>query len=147
MITFSVARPLRYAAIRHSVPAELIKGWAAAKVRPARSQLIGLIVVVLLLPGVARADAIDGHWCHDDGRRFEIIGPMIVTPARSQTQGRYDRHYFSYVVPNTDPGAGSTVDMVLMGETALRLKAGNTAEEIWNRCGPPISLRGWPVFG
>ena len=105
MITFSVARPLRYAAIRHSVPAELIKGWAAAKVRPARSQLIGLIVAVLLLPCVACADAIDGHWCHDDGRRFEIVGPIIVTPARAQTQGRYDRHYFSYVVPLHEPGA------------------------------------------
>ena len=142
-----MVRPLRCAAIRHSVPAWFLKVRAAIGVTPTRSRLIGLIVAVLVLPGVARADAIDGHWCHDDGRRFEIAGPVIVTPARSRTSGQYDRHYFSYVVPTDDPGAGSTIEMVLMGETALRLKAGNTAEEIWNRCGPPISLRGWPVFG
>ena len=106
-----------------------------------------LIAAVLLMPVAARADAIDGHWCHDDGRRFEIAGPLIVTPARSQAQGQYDRHYFSYIVPLNDPGAGATINMVLMGETTLRLKAGNTAEEIWNRCGPPISLLGWPVIG
>ena len=121
--------------------------WAIVGVKPARCQLIGLIVAVLLLPCVARADAIDGHWCHDDGRRFEIVGPIIVTPARAQTQGQYDRHYFSYVVPLNEPGAGSTIDMALMGETMLRLKAGNTADEMWNRCGPPISLLGWPAIG
>lgn len=116
-------------------------------VRPTRSQVIGLIVATVLAPGTARADAIDGHWCHDDGRRFEITGPLIVTPTQARTQGQYDRHYFSYIIPSGDPGAGATVDMVLMGETALRLKAGNMAEETWHRCGPPISLRGWPALG
>ena len=28
----------------------------------------------------ARADAIDGHWCHADGRLISIAGPRIVTP-------------------------------------------------------------------
>jgi len=109
--------------------------------------MIGLIATGLLLPNVAHADAIDGHWCHDDGRRFEINGPVIVTPSHARTQGQYDRHHFSYIVPSGDPGAGATIDMALMGETVLRLKAGNTAEETWQRCGPPISLRGWPALG
>lgn len=87
----------------------------------------------------AFADAIDGNWCHSDGRRFEIAGPTIVTPNKTRTQGQYDRHYFSYVVPASDPGAGTTVDMTLMGETSVRIKPGDRAEETWTRCGPPIS--------
>mgnify|MGYP003348677701 CR=1 FL=1 len=47
----------------------------------------------------ARADAIDGDWCSDDGKRLTINGPDIVTPAGQQLKGDYDRHHFSYVEP------------------------------------------------
>ncbi len=87
----------------------------------------------------ALADAIDGNWCHQDGRRLEIVGPTIVTPNNTRTQGQYDRHYFSYVVPSSDPGAGTTIDMAMMGETTIRIKSGDRPEETWTRCGPPIS--------
>ena len=102
--------------------------------------LAGLIVMDVAMPGIAHADAIDGHWCHQDGRRLQITGPVIVTPAKTRADGQYDRHYFSYVVPAGDPGAGTTVNMALMGEMTMIMKAGNTADETWNRCGPPISL-------
>jgi hypothetical protein len=108
--------------------------------------VMGACVMALLAPP-AWADAIDGHWCHSDGRRLEIAGPMIVTPAKTRTQGQYDRHHFSYVVPAGDPGSGTTIDMTLVNEMTVRLKAGTTAEETWNRCGPPISLSGWPAIG
>ena len=113
---------------------------------PIRIAWVALAMATIAI-APAYADAIDGHWCHQDGRRFEIQGPMIVTPAKTRTQGQYDRHYFSYVIPANDPGAGMTVAMVLMGEMTVRVKAGDTAEEIWNRCGPPISFRTTPAFG
>jgi len=77
-----------------------------------------------------------------DGRRLEIAGPAIVTPAKTRTQGQYDRHYFSYIAPAADPGAGTTIDLTLINETTVRLKPGYGAEEIWSRCGPPISQSG-----
>ena len=104
-------------------------------------------VAALAWSGAARADAIDGHWCQDDGRRFHIARPTIVTPGGNSLQGQYDRHYFSYTVPANEPGAGTAIDMTLMGETMVRLKPGNAPEEIWRRCGPPISLLRWPAYG
>lgn len=100
----------------------------------------GLGALLSLRP--ALADAIDGHWCHMDGRRLEIAGPAIVTPAKTRTQGQYDRHYFTYTAPAADPGAGTTIDLTLINETTVRLKPGDGAEEIWSRCGPPISQYG-----
>jgi hypothetical protein len=103
----------------------------------------GLIVVGA---AAARADAIDGHWCFTDGKRISIQGPAIVTPAGSRIQGDYARHFFSYVVPEADPGAGQTVSMTLLNEDTVRLRIGTAAApsydgpgEIWHRCGPPTS--------
>lgn len=104
--------------------------------------LIAVFCALVIASGPAVADAIDGHWCHMDGRRFEIAGPTIVTPNKTRMQGQYDRHYFSYVVPPSDPGAGIAIDMTLMGETTVRLKPGDRPEETWTRCGPPISQVG-----
>ena len=98
------------------------------------------------MPSAARADAIDGHWCFTDGQRISIQGPAIVTPAGSRIQGDYARHFFSYVVPEADPGAGQTVSMTLLNEDTVRLRIGTAAApsydgpgEIWHRCGPPTS--------
>ena len=104
--------------------------------------------LVLLMPIRAMADVIDGDWCFPDGRRFEIRGPDIVTPAGSRTMGDYSRHHFIYVVPQTDPDpdAGKTIDMRLMNENTVYLWVGGPDSEteappqIWHRCLPAVSL-------
>ncbi len=102
----------------------------------------------LIAAGTAHAwaDVIDGHWCYPDGRRISIQGPSIVTPAGSHIEGDYSRHFFSYVVPATEPDAGQTVSMMLMNEETVRLHVGAKASyssdettQVWHRCGPPTS--------
>ena len=83
----------------------------------------------------ARADAIDGDWCSDDGRRLTINGPDIVTPAGRQLKGDYDRHHFSYA----EPGDGGTISMVLVNDIRMRLKPSSGDEQLWRRCGKPVS--------
>ena len=98
---------------------------------------------IALSPGLAHADAIDGNWCSADGKRMSIEGPAIVTPAGTATQGNYSRHYFTYQVPPSDPGAGQTVYMALLNENTVHLtvatdaqQAQRTAVEVWHRCPP-----------
>ena len=113
---------------------------------------IAASAIIALSPGLARADAIDGNWCSAEGKRMSIEGPAIVTPAGTQTRGDYNRHYFTYQVPPSDPGAGQTVYMALLNENTVRLtmasdaqKAQQTPVEVWHRCPPPVSLRASPA--
>ena len=46
-----------------------------------------------MLAGPAFADAIDGNWCHSDGRRFTIRGPEIVTPDGKRMDGNYSPYF------------------------------------------------------
>ena len=102
--------------------------------------LIGLIAISpFLQAGSALADAIDGDWCHADGRHLSIHGPDIVTPGGTHMKGDYDRHGFVYVVPATEPGAGTTITMVLMSELQMRMNDPNSADQLWRRCGKSIS--------
>ncbi len=92
--------------------------------------------------GVARADVIDGAWCDAASGRLTIDGPAIVTPAGTATTGQYSRHYFSYVVPDGEAGAGTTVEMRLLNEQTMQRRAGpGAAVETWHRCTPAVSLR------
>lgn len=102
-------------------------------------------VAILAVSGPAVADAIDGNWCKG-AKRFEIAGPTIVTPAGTRLQGEYGRHDFSYVVPAGEAGAGSRVEMDLLGDDDLRLwPTGRTPDpaagkaEMWQRCRAPVS--------
>ncbi len=99
---------------------------------------IPLALAATLAANTAFADVIDGAWCHDKHGRMVIAGPSIVTPAGSRTQGDYTRHSFSYVVPSGDPGAGGTIQMMLLNEETVRVHDGG-GEETWHRCGPSIS--------
>ncbi len=106
--------------------------------------LAGLIAAAGLLLATlpAAADAIDGDWCHTDGRRFSIRGPAIVTPAGTHLEGNYSRHFFSYPVPAKEPGSGQTIFMTLWSENIVHLRLGegsSGAPEIWNRCSPTTS--------
>jgi hypothetical protein len=109
----------------------------------------GLFPGVAVMIGVAPAwaDAIDGQRCYSNGRRFAIAGSPIVTPAKTRTAGQSDRHGFNYVAPPSDSGAGSTVAMALLSETTVGLKPRAAPEAIWNRRGPPISLRAPRAIG
>jgi hypothetical protein len=108
-------------------------------------QLKGFIAALglAMLAGPAFADAIDGNWCHDDGRRFSIRGPEIVTPGGKHMEGNYSRHWFTYTAPAPEPGAGQTIFMTLLNENTVQLQRGEatagTPLETWVRCGPSVS--------
>jgi hypothetical protein len=110
-------------------------------------RLLRLLIVsalgTILAAAPARADAIDGDWCHLDGRTMIIRGSAITIPSAKAITGNYSRHAFSYVIPGGEPGAGATVDMVLLNEETVRLtrgvppgSAGESEPEIWRRCKP-----------
>lgn len=109
---------------------------------PFRTFILALALGVLA--GPAFADAIDGNWCHSDGRRFTIRGAEIVTPGGQRMEGNYSRHAFSYVVPAPEPGAGGMTVMTLANENTVYLRQGETsaasASETWVRCSPSISV-------
>jgi len=100
-------------------------------------------LVLAMLAGPAFADAIDGNWCHSDGRRITIRGSEIVTPGGKRMEGNYSRHWFSYTVPAPEPDAGQTIVMTLANENTVHLQHGEAsdaaAQETWVRCSPSIS--------
>ncbi len=88
----------------------------------------------------ALADAIDGDWCRADGKRMTIRGPAIVTPGGQQTSGDYTRHFFSYVIPAGEAGAGATVSIQLLSEYLAHARQGPDAPvQEWRRCQPGVS--------
>lgn len=89
----------------------------------------------------ALADAIDGDWCHANGKRMSIRGPDIVIPGGKQIQGDYSRHFFSYVVPAGEAGAGETVAITLLGEYLANSRQGGADAPVqeWRRCQPGVS--------
>ena len=95
-----------------------------------------LIAGVCLFAGSpALADAIDGEWCSTtEAAHFSIAGPLIVTPAGTQTTGDYSRHAFSYVVPEGDPGAGDMVVMRLLNEEEVLVAIAGGEPVLWRRC-------------
>ena len=110
------------------------------------------LLLVMTLPGggPAPADAIDGHWCNADGRRFSIEGARIVTQGGAEVTGEYRRHGFSYVVPAAEPGAGGMITLTQRDESTIHLRRGSDpadpaqkaaqtddqteAPETWRRC-------------
>jgi hypothetical protein len=80
-------------------------------------------LVLTVLAGPAFADAIDGNWCHSDGRRFTIRGPEIVTPGGKHMEGNYSRHSFAYTAPAPEPGAGQNILMTLANENTVRRRS------------------------
>ncbi len=104
--------------------------------------LTGIVLAVALLSaGTARADAIDGNWCHADGRHMEIDGSRIVTPGGATIRGDYDRHAYAYVVPKNEKGEGETVTMVLISDDYLHLwpnvetrNEAGSEPQVWRRC-------------
>ena len=105
-----------------------------------RLTLATLAAASLLGSPPAKADVIDGDWCHDDGRQLSIKGSRIVTPRGKEMAGDYTRHSFRYVVPDNEPGSGQTVSMTLLNETTVRVATGsNLGSQTWQRCKPTTS--------
>lgn len=100
---------------------------------------VAVLAALGVAPGSARADAIDGRWCHGDGRSFSIEGPQIVTPGGQAITGDYDRHAFAYVVPPREPGAGGQVSMNLLDDDHVSVRAGDGEAKVWRRCSRPTS--------
>jgi hypothetical protein len=107
----------------------------------ARLSFAIFVSAALFCPRSACADAIDGDWCQPDGRQMAIRGPSIVTVGGNGIRGDYTRHGFSYVIPPSEPGAGKTVQMILLNEDTVQLmwpegavKPPLKALEIWHRC-------------
>ena len=106
-----------------------------------RLKIFVVALALGLLASPAFADAIDGNWCHSDGRRFTIRGPEIVTPGGKRMEGNYSRHWFTYTAPAPEPGAGQTIFMALADENTVHLRLGEqtAAPETWVRCSPSVS--------
>jgi hypothetical protein len=64
-------------------------------------------VVLVVFAGQALADAIDGNWCHNDGCRFSIHGPTSSRLAESICRAITAWHYYTYVPPAAERGAGA----------------------------------------
>jgi hypothetical protein len=94
----------------------------------------------LAMATTARADAIDGNWCRADGKRMSIRGSAIVTPGGSKILGDYSRHFFSYVVPSGEPGAGNKIAITLLNEHLAHAREGNDPViQEWRRCQADVS--------
>ena len=99
------------------------------------------VATVTMLAGasIAQADAIDGDWCFA-AQNLNIQGARIRTPAGTEMAGDYTRHAFTYTVPASELGAGTTVAMQLLSEETMALtRASGTAAaqpEVWKRCKP-----------
>lgn len=106
-------------------------------------KIAAVVSGLALLTCPALADSIDGNWCHNDGRRFSIRGPEIVTPGGKRMEGNYSRHGFSYVAPQLEASAGQAVVMTLANENTVYLRYGENAppgaQETWVRCSPSVS--------
>jgi hypothetical protein len=96
------------------------------------------LAVLAVYASPARADKIDGDWCHLDGRHFTINYRDLITPGGHHVTGDYGRHSFSYVVPDGEPDSGHTINMMLVNEQTvhLRINGADAAAppQIFKRC-------------
>jgi hypothetical protein len=101
-----------------------------------RLALPAVALGAILAAAPARADSIDGNWCNLSGNKhMQIEGRRIVTPGGKAMDGRYGRHSFAYVIPETEPGAGSEVSMLLVNENTIQATTGSESQaETWHRC-------------
>lgn len=106
--------------------------------------LAAIVVALLTGPGAARADAIDGHWRHKNGKRLSVHGADIMTPGGAAIKGDYDRHGASYIVPPGEPHAGRSMVMALIDEDTMHMSEGTLRVSpefatTWHRCAAAVS--------
>ena len=97
-------------------------------------------IVLAASAETAAADAIDGSWCREGGAQLSIDGPNIVTPEGHSIIGVYNRHFFSYIVPPGEQQSGVTIQLRLLNEQTMQLRAvPEGAIQTWQRCSPPTT--------
>ena len=96
------------------------------------------LILAVFSTGVARADAIDGDWCNQDGSQVFIDGNSIRLTDGTVVAGTYTRHQFSYVAPPGDFEAGKEILFVQRSEEEMRRVRDPQAmpehADIWQRC-------------
>ena len=100
-----------------------------------------LVLASMLVTTTARADAIDGNWCHTSHGNLEIRGENIITPGGTQMTGAYTRHTFRYVSPAGERAANQTINMAIVDDETLHLIVEGTDSgiEVWQRCRVNVS--------
>jgi ABC-type phosphate transport system substrate-binding protein len=80
--------------------------------------------------------ALEGSWCHADGKRLTVKGSDVVTPAGKPLRAEYARTFASWVIPDGEPNAGTTVTMMLIGTDRAHTREGaaDTPPLEWRRC-------------
>ena len=106
-----------------------------------QSVLFIAAAAALLLPSAgARADQIDGHWCHADGRNLLIESSMIITPGGNEIVGDYRRHSIFYTVPAGEPDPGTKTAMQQLNDLVMQvLKEGGQEVQTWRHCNAPTA--------
>jgi hypothetical protein len=101
-------------------------------------RLFSALAVLALSAGIARADALDGDWCNQDGSQIFIGGSSIRLSDGTVVEGNYTRHKFSYVAPLGDLESGREILFVLRSEEEMRRVRDPQAmpehTDIWQRC-------------
>jgi hypothetical protein len=80
--------------------------------------------------------ALDGDWCHADGKRLTVKGADIVMAGGKPLRADYARTFASWVIPEGEPNAGMTVTMMLVGTDRAHTRQGaaDTPPLEWRRC-------------
>jgi hypothetical protein len=101
-------------------------------------RLLSALAFVFLASGQARADAIDGDWCNQDGSNIFIEGSSIRLSDGTVVTGNNTRHAFSYVAPPGDFEAGKEIYFKQRSEEEMRRVRDPQAmpehADIWQRC-------------
>ena len=102
--------------------------------KPTVLKLLFASAAFVIMATTAMADAIDGDWCEKMGRHLNIDGPKIKTPGGNNITGDYERHGFTYIVPNGEVHASKTIRMQMQSEELMLLILPDGSIEKWNRC-------------
>lgn len=102
------------------------------------STIICLLIITATGPAVSHA--IDGAWCHEDGRSMRIDGDMISIDGHT-IAGTYQRHSYTYTSPPGPEGRSGVTSMVLKDDNTLLLTPPSSTHvtigssiQRWRRC-------------
>jgi len=103
-----------------------------------KATVAAALFICLGLPahGQNYVQALDGDWCHADGKRLSVKGADVVLPGGKPLRADYARTYASWVVPAGEQNAGMTVTMMLVGADRAHTREGaaDTPPLEWRRC-------------